>query len=65
MVCAELSWVDVSDFGWGCGDRVTFVSNVPNRYFLSSRAMVLRLEPSMITFSSIFWTSPCYGNTFI
>ena len=51
MVCAELSWVDGSDFGWGCGDRVTFVFNVPNRYFLSSRAMVLRLEPSMITFS--------------
>ena len=48
----------------GCGDLVTFVSHYPIRFFLSYRAMVFRLEPSMIDFSSICLTSTCSGNTF-
>ena len=64
LVCTELGWVDDDICGWGCGDQVTFVSNVPDRSFLSSTAMVLRLETSMIAFISIFFTSICSANTF-
>ena len=50
LMSVELGWVDGDGCGWGCGDWVTFVSNFPIRLSLSSRAMVLRLEPSMLDF---------------
>ena len=65
LVCAQLGWIDGNGCGWGCGDQVTIVSNAPIRSFLSSRAMVFRLEPSMIDFSSMFLTRTCSMNTFI
>ena len=64
LVWADLGWVNGDGCGWGCGYRVTFVSNVPIRYFLSFREMFLRLEPSMIAFRSVYLISPCSGNTF-
>ena len=63
-VCLELGLVDGDDCVWGCGDWVTFVSNVTIMLFSSSRAMVLRLKPSIIAFSSIFLTITCSGDTF-
>ena len=50
LVCAEIVWVYGDVCVWGYGDLVTFVSNVPIRFFLSSREMVLRIKPSMIAF---------------
>ena len=41
------------------------IPNVPTSLFLSSRAMVLRLEPSIVAFSSLCSNSNCSGNTFI
>ena len=64
LVCVELGWVDGDGCVWGFSDWVTFVSNVPISFFSGSSAVVLRLEPSMIAFSSICLTSPFYGNTF-
>ena len=64
LVCSELGWVDGGGCVWVCGDWVTFFSNIPIRFFLSSGAMVLRLDPSIIAFSSIFLNSPCSANTF-
>ena len=61
LVCSELGWVDGDGCVWGCGDLVTFVSHYPIRFFLSYRAMVFRLEPSMIAFSSIFLLVPVLG----
>ena len=54
-MCAKLCWVDVDGCGWGFGYWVIFVSNVSIMSVLRSRATVLRLEPSMIAFSSIFY----------
>ena len=64
LVCTDLGWLDGDGCGWGCGILGTFVCNVPIRFFLSCREMVLRLEPSMIAFRSIGLTIPCSGNTF-
>ena len=63
-MCAEIVWVYGDVCVWGYGDLVTFVSNVPIRFFLSYRAIVLRIEPSIIDFSSTCFTGPCSGNTF-
>ena len=43
----------------------SFFSNLYIRLLLNSRAVVLRLEPSIIYFVSIVFTSPSSGNTFI
>ena len=51
LVSSELCWVNGDGCVWGCGDWVTFIPSVPIRFFLSSREMVLRLEPSIIYFS--------------
>ena len=64
LVCAELGLVDGDGCVWGFRDCVTFFSNVPIRFCLSSGTIVLRLNPSTIDFSSICLTSPCSGNTF-
>ena len=48
LVCVELGWVDGDGCVWGCRHWVKFVSNVPIRLFVSSWAMVLRIDPSMI-----------------
>ena len=64
LVCYELGWVDGDGCVWVCGYWVTFVSNVPIRLFLSSRTMFLKIEPSIIAFSSIYLTVTCFGNTF-
>ena len=58
---APLGWVDGDGCGWSCVNQVTFVSNVTIRSFLSSGAMVLRLDPSMISFGSIFLLVPVLG----
>ena len=62
---APLGWVNGDGCGWSCVNQVTFVSNVTIRSFLSSGAMVLSLDPSMISFSSVCLTSPCSRNSFI
>ena len=54
LVCLELGWVDGDVCVWGCGYWVIFVSNLPIRLFLSFMAMVLRIDPSIIAFRSIF-----------
>ena len=64
LVCSELGWVYGDGCVWRCWDWVIFVSNVLIRLFLSSMGMVLRLEPSIISFSSIYLASPYSGNTF-
>ena len=64
LVCSELGLVNSDGCVCGFGYWVTLFSNFSVRLFLSSRAMVLRLEPSMIAFRSIFFTSPCSENTF-
>ena len=64
LVFADLGWVYSDGCGWGYGNRVTFFCNVTIRYFLSFRAMVFRLEPPMIAFSSVCLTSPYSGNNF-
>ena len=63
-MCYELGWVDGDGFVWRCGDWVKFVSNVTTRFSLSSRAMVLLLDLSIISFSSFRLTSPRSGNNF-
>ena len=64
LVCTEIGLVDGDVCGWGCAIWVTFVCNVPSRFFLSITAMVLRPETSMISFRYICLTSTCSRNNF-
>ena len=61
LVYSELGWVDGGGCFGGGGYWVQKNSNIPITFFLSYGAMVLRLKPSIITFSSIFSLVPVLG----